>query len=122
MITVAVYLGAEVAAAYGLIPAENVRHASKLFTFFGVALPTLGGALAGIHYFADFGRFAAISESTANRLEAVERRISTLLHVDDDELDYGRVANIARVVDEIVVSEIEHWQDVFGGKHISVPV
>lgn len=122
MITVAVYLGAEVAGAYGLIPADNVRHASKLFTFFGVALPTLGGALAGIHYFADFGRFAAISESTANRLEAVERRISTLLDVDDDELDYGRVANIARVVDEIVVSEIEHWQDVFGGKHISVPV
>lgn len=122
MLIVALYLGAEVAAATGVIPTEGVRHASKLFTFLGVALPTLGGALAGIHYFADFGRFAAISESTANRLEAVERRISTLLAAPDNELDYGRVANIARAVDEIVVSEIEHWQDVFGGKHISVPV
>ena len=122
MLIVALYLGAEVAAATGAVPTETVRHASKLFTFLGVALPTLGGALAGIHYFADFGRFAAISESTAKRLEAVECRISSLLAAPDDELDYGRVANIARIVDEIVVSEIEHWQDVFGGKHISVPV
>ena len=122
MLVVALYLGAELAAANGLLITAEVRHASKLFTFLGVALPTLGGALAGIHYFADFGRFAAISESTANRLEAVERRISTLLAAPDDELDYNRVANIARAVDEIVVSEIEHWQDVFGGKHISVPV
>lgn len=122
MLVVALYLGAELAAAAGIVATEEVRHASKLFTFLGVALPTLGGALAGIHYFADFGRFAAISDSTATRLEAVERRILTLLDAPDDELDYGRVANIARAVDEIVVSEIEHWQDVFGGKHISVPV
>lgn len=122
MLVVAFYLGAEVAAAFGLVPTQEVRHASKLFTFLGVTLPTLGGALAGIHYFADFGRFAAISESTANRLEAIEHRITTLLTASDDDLDYSRVANIARAVDEIVVSEIEHWQDVFGGKHISVPV
>lgn len=99
-----------------------MRHASKIFTFPGVTLPTLGGALAGIHYFADFGYFAAISESTASRLEAVENCIATLLAAPDDELDYGCVANIARPLDEIVVSEIEYWQDVFGGKHISVPV
>lgn len=122
MLIVALYLVAEVAAAIGVMPTDTVRHASKLFTFLGVTLPTLGGALAGIHYFADFGRFAAISESTANRLEAVERRIAILLAAPDDEMDYGRVANIVRAVDEIVVSEIEHWQDVFGGKHISVPV
>lgn len=122
MLIVALYLCGEAAAAAGLIPTETLHHASKLFTFLGVALPTLGGALAGIHYFADFGRFAAISESTASRLEAIEQRIGLLLAAPDDELDYGRVANIARAVDEIVVSEIEHWQDVFGGKHISVPV
>ena len=122
MLTVALYLGAEIAVASGLVATDLVRHASKMFTFLGVTLPTLGGALAGIHYFADFGRFAAISESTATRLEAVEHRIATLLAAPADELDYVRVASIARAVDEIVVSEIEHWQDVFGGKHISVPV
>jgi hypothetical protein len=122
MLVVAAYLLGELAAWMGLISVEDIRHASKLFTFLGVALPTLGGALAGIHYFADFGRFAAISESTADRLGGVEQRIATLLAAPDAELDYGRVASIARAVDEIVVSEIEHWQDVFGGKHISVPV
>ena len=122
MLVVAGYLLGELAGWAGLASTEKVRHAAKLFTFLGVALPTLGGALAGIHYFADFGRFAAISASTAERLEVVERRIKALLSAPDDELDYGRVASIARAVDEIVVSEIEHWQDVFGGKHISVPV
>ncbi len=122
MVVVAGYLCGEVAAATGLVPVDAVRKTAKLFTFLGVALPTLGGALAGIHYFADFGRFAAISESTAHRLAAVEQRIAALLAAPGDELDYGRVASIARAVDEIVVSEIEHWQDVFGGKHISVPV
>ncbi|MGL5838572.1 MAG: hypothetical protein ACRCY3_08745 [Sphingorhabdus sp.] len=122
MFVVAIYLGAEALAAMNFIPKAQVHHASKLFTFLGVALPTLGGALAGIHYFADFGRFAAISTSTANRLEAVEQRIATLLSAPADELDYGQVAGLAHAVDEIVVSEIEHWQDVFGGKHISVPV
>lgn len=122
VIVIATYLVGEVAARFGLIPMELVHKSSKLFTFLGVALPTLGGAIAGIHYFADFGRFAAISESTANRLEGLERRIAALLAAPDEELDYGRVASIARAVDEIVVSEIEHWQDVFGGKHISVPV
>jgi hypothetical protein len=122
ILIVALYLGSEILAAFELIPAKMVHKASKLFTFLGVALPTLGGALAGIHYFADFGRFAAISASTASRLAAIEQRIVTLLAAPEDELDYGRVADLARAVDETVVSEIEHWQDVFGGKHISVPV
>jgi hypothetical protein len=122
MLVVATYLIGEAASWAGLLPIGVTHKASKLFTFLGVALPTLGGALAGIHYFADFGRFAAISESTASRLMVVEQRIATLLAAPDDERDYGRVASIARAVDQIVVSEIEHWQDVFGGKHISVPV
>jgi hypothetical protein len=37
-------------------------------------------------------------------------------------LDYGAVAELAHRADEIVVSEIENWQAVFGGKHITVPV
>ena len=122
MLVVATYLGMELAAAAGWLATGQVRHTAKLFTFLGVALPTLGGALAGIHYFSDFGRFAAISKSTANRLEAIAARIADLRAAPDDDLDYSRVASIVRAIDETVVSEIEHWQDVFGGKHISVPV
>lgn len=106
----------------GVIPEDVVLKKSKITTFLGLALRALGSALAGIHYFANFGRFVAISESTATRLGAVETRIATLLSAPDEELDYRRVAHLARAVDETVVAEIEHWQDVFGGKHISVPV
>jgi hypothetical protein len=122
MLVVATYLTGFTLAAAGVIPEAIVHKGSKITTFLGIALPALGSALAGIHYFADFGRFAAISESTATRLGAVEARIATLLAAPDEELDYRRVADLARAVDETVVAEIEHWQDVFGGKHISVPV
>lgn len=122
MLVVATYLAGFALASAGVIPDEVVHKGSKITTFLGIALPALGSALAGIHYFADFGRFAAISESTATRLDAVEKRIAALLAAPDEELDYRRVADLARAVDETVVAEIEHWQDVFGGKHISVPV
>ena len=95
---------------------------SKLFTFLGVMFPTLGASIAGIRYFGDFERFAAISEVTAEKLDAVHLRIGLLLAAPDDALDYSAVAELVHTVDDIVVSEIENWQAVFGGKHITVPV
>lgn len=38
------------------------------------------------------------------------------------ELRFARVADLAHAVDDDVVAEIENWQAVFGGKHITVPV
>lgn len=95
---------------------------SYLFTFLGVLLPTFGGTIAGIRYFGDFERFAAISEVTAERLAAVQSRIALLRASPDTLLDYAQVAALAHAMDEITVSEIESWQAVFGGKHVTVPV
>ena len=92
------------------------------FTFLGVMLPTFGASIAGIRYFGDFERFSAISEVTAEKLDAVVGRIEMLLKAPDAELTYGRVSELAHAADDIVVSEIENWQAVFGGKHIAVPV
>lgn len=122
VVSVAIYL---VVAALGtghLIDKAAFKEASKVFTFLGVALPTLGGAIAGIRYFGDFERFAAISQTTAARLDAVHERIAILLQAPDSDLDYGPVADLAHAADEIVFSEIESWQAVFGGKKITVPV
>lgn len=122
VVSVAIYLGLTAAAASLLIPHEWPHSASYAFTFMGVALPTLGAAIAGIRYFGDFERFAAISEVTAEKLDAVHARLQLLLSAPDAALDYARVAELAHATDEIVVSEIENWQAVFGGKHITVPV
>ncbi len=94
----------------------------KLFTYLGVMFPTLGASIAGIRYFGDFERFAAISDVTAEKLDNVHKRIQHLLGAPDANLDYGVVSELAHTVDDIVVSEIENWQAVFGGKHITVPV
>ena len=75
-----------------------------------------------MRYFGDFERFAAISEITAEKLDGAHKRIQLLLRAPDDRLDYGAVSELAHAIDDIVIEEIENWQAVFGGKHISVPV
>jgi hypothetical protein len=120
--SVAIYLGLAAADAAGLLQDGALKKAAKIFTFLGVMLPTFGGAIAGIRYFGDFERFAAISEITAARLDAVHTRIALLLKAPDGSMDYGPVAELAHAADDIVVNEIENWQAVFGGKHITVPV
>lgn len=122
VISVAGYLLVELGAALGLLPVSLPHAIAKPFTFLGVLFPTLGGAFAGVHYFGDFERFASISEITAQKLDGVATRITILLGAPDGEIRYARVADIAHAIDDIVVSEIENWQAVFGGKHITVPV
>jgi hypothetical protein len=110
------------AAALSIVSHAAVHAASGWFTFLDVVLPALGGALAGIRFFGDFERFAAISDVTAEKLNAVHARIDLLLSAPDEALNYGLVAELAHATDDIVVSEIENWQAVFGGKNITVPV
>ena len=116
------YLALKGLGALHLIDKEIAGGLSMLFSFLGVMLPTFGGAIAGVRYFGDFERFSAISEVTAEKLDAVAGRIDLLLTAPNSGLDYARVAELAHAADDIVVSEIENWQAVFGGKHITVPV
>jgi hypothetical protein len=119
---VAIYLVVEGAAALHLISHALPHAISNAATWLAVALPTYGAAVAGIRYFGDFERFSAISQVSADKLDAVHARIRLLLAAPDAALDYGRVSELAHATDDIVVSEIENWQAVFGGKHVSVPV
>lgn len=122
VLSVSSYLSLIAFGAIGAIPDSVAHDLSKLFTFLGVILPALGGAFAGIRYFGDFERFAAISEVTAEKLEQVERRILPLLGIREGQLRYSQIADLAHAIDDIVVSEIENWQSVFGSKQIAVPV
>jgi hypothetical protein len=122
VISVAGYLVLKGGGVLGLWPKAIAERLSYIFTFFGVLLPTFGGAIAGIRYFGDFERFSAISRVTAEKLQAVHTRIAQLLAAPDSALDYGHSADLAHATDDVVVSEIESWQAVFGGKHVTVPV
>ena len=122
VISVAVYLMLRGATMGGLFSRELLDHMSKYFTVLGVVFPTFGAGIAGIRYFGDFERFAAISEITAEKLDAVSGRIDLLLKAPRAVLDYGSVADLARATDDIVFAEIENWQSVFGGKNIAIPV
>lgn len=122
VISVAVFLIIQAGAALGWLPDHWPHDSAKAFTFLGVLFPTLGGAFAGVHYFGDFERFAATSEVTAEKMGDVAVRIDMLLAAKDDDITYSRVSALVHAIDDIVVDEIENWQAVFGGKHITVPV
>lgn len=122
ILSVATYLLLKACAFGGLIDPDLVAQMSKTFTLLGVMFPAFGGAIAGIRFFGDFERFSAISEITYQRLSAIAHRIEQLQAAALPALDYGRVAELALATEDIVVSEIENWQAVFKGKHITVPV
>jgi hypothetical protein len=122
VVSVAAYLVLKAGGVLGWWTGALAQRSSSVFTFLGVLLPTLGGAIAGIRYFGDFERFAAISRVTARRLDAIAARIGKLLAAPEGALDFGRVAELAHDTDEVVVAEIESWQAVFAGKHVTVPV
>lgn len=122
VISVSVYLILKLGGTLHWWPKYYAEKTSYLFTFLGVALPTFGGAIAGIRYFGDFERFSSISDVTSEKLNAVHTRITQLLENPEAALDYGQVADLAREVDDVVVGEIESWQAVFAGKHVAVPV
>ncbi len=122
IVAVATYLVLKGGGALRLWPDAIAGRLSDLFTFLAVMLPTFGGAVAAIRYFGDFERFAAISRVTSEKLQTLHTRISQWLAAPDGALDYGRAADLAHATDDVVVSEIESWQAVFGGKHVTVPV
>jgi hypothetical protein len=119
--SVLAYLLIKLGGMAGLLPKEWASATSALFTFFGVAFPTLGANLAGIRYFGDFERFGAISQVAAQRLGEIEARMTLLLSGADEALTYAAAADLLHALDEAVVGEIESWQAVFGAKHLALP-
>lgn len=121
IISVSIYLLLKLGAVLGLLPYEWPASVSMWLTFLGIAFPTLGASIAGVRFFADFERFAAISDVTAGKLDGVAERIGLLLGSPDEAISYGPVSELAHAVDEIVLEELENWQAVFSAKHIALP-
>lgn len=119
--SVAAYLLCKAGGALGVVDKHLAADLSPLFTFFGVAFPTLGANLAGIRYFGDFERFGAISRVAAEKLGEIEARITLLLSGAETALTYAAAADLMHALDEAVVDEIESWQSVFGAKHLALP-
>lgn len=119
--SVLAYLTLKGAGMAGLVDKHLSSNLSPMFTFFGVAFPTLGANLSGIRYFADFERFGAISNVAAEKLREIEARIGLLLSGAPQALTYAAAADLIHALDEAVVEEIASWQSVFGAKHLALP-
>jgi len=121
VLSVSAYLLLKLGAITGLLPYDWPTSTSKLFTFLGVAFPTLGANLAGIRFFGDFERFAGISRVAGERLDEIATRLELLLTNEAKPLNYRTTAELVRELDEAVIDEIAGWQSVFGAKHLDLP-
>ena len=119
--SVTAYLALKGAGLAGWVPKSLAGDLSPVFTFLGVAFPTLGANLSGIRYFGDFERFGAISRVAAEKLDAIEARITLLLSGNPQALTYAAAADLIHALDEAVVEELASWQAVFGAKHLALP-
>ncbi len=119
--SVTAYLVIKGAGLAGWVPKALAGDLSPVFTFLGVAFPTLGANLSGIRYFGDFERFGAISRVAADKLGAIEARIGLLLSGAPQALTYAAAADLIHALDEAVVEELASWQAVFGAKHLALP-
>jgi hypothetical protein len=118
---VATFLALTAAGYLGWVSETLITGSAKWFTVLAVALPTLGGALAGMRYFGDFERFAEISKVTEAKLDAVAARIDILLEASPGSITYDKASDIAEATDQIVFDEIQSWQSVFSSKILTVP-
>lgn len=121
IISVSIYLLLKLGAIGGIVPHSWPAATSKLFTFLGIAFPTLGASIAGIRFFGDFERFAAISQVAAEKLDELASRIDLLLAAPERAMTYAAVSEMAHAIDDVVFEEVESWQAVFGGKHLALP-
>ena len=121
IVMVAIFLALTAAGHWGIVSQAIVSGSAKWFTVIAVAMPTLGGAFAGIRYFGDFERFAEISKVTEAKLDALAARIDILLGSPQGVVTYDKVADIVEAIDQIVFDEIQSWQSVFSSKILTVP-
>ena len=122
IVSVGTYLALKAGSALDLWPASLPSAISKATTFMGVAFPTLGAAIAGIRYFADYERFSVISDVSAEKLDRLVRRADMLLASAQTEADYTDFSDLAHAMNDVVIDEIESWQAIFGTKKMAVPV
>ncbi len=122
IISVSAYLLLKSGATLGVLSGSVPSSVSKLTTFLGVAFPTLGAAIAGIRYFGDFERFAAMSDVASTKLERLVLRSDLLLESSRSDVSYDDYADLTRKIDDVVTDEIASWLSIFGTKRISVPV
>ena len=120
IVSVSVYLAAAAATALGAMSHGLLNEIARIASFLGVAFPTFGAGRAGVRYFGDFERFAAISEVTAEKLDTVTpgsgccclpRMGHTLSYAQDRRTGARDRRNRGE--------EVENWQAVFGGRRRS---
>jgi hypothetical protein len=90
-------------------------HFLEHLTFFAALLPTIGAALNAIRVQADFETVAHRSKATKERLQAIEKALTT------EPLEFALLSDRINKAVDVLSSDIEEWHVLFRTRPLSLP-
>ena len=99
-------------------PAENYSqkdYVLEAFTFLTAFLPMLGATLAAINVQGEFKIVHEQSKRSARRLETIDRILQ------DESLSFGRLCDRLEKASDIMMADVDEWQNVFRSRPLSLP-
>ncbi len=88
---------------------------TEIVTFLTASLPALGASIYGIRMQGDFAGVAFRSQVTVTRLERLKRAMQ------DDPVDYGRLAARLRNLSDIMLNDVSNWRTTYQARPLALP-
>ncbi len=88
---------------------------TEIVTFLTASLPALGASIYGIRMQGDFAGVAFRSQVTVTRLERLKRAMQ------DDPVDYGRLAARLRNLSDILLNDVSNWRTTYQARPLALP-
>jgi hypothetical protein len=99
-------------------PAENYPqkdHVLEAFTFLTAFLPMLGATLTAINVQGEFKIVFEQSKRSVRRLATIDRVLQ------DEDLSFGRLCDRLEKASDIMMADVDEWQNVFRSRPLSLP-
>jgi hypothetical protein len=99
-------------------PAENYPqkdHVLEAFTFLTAFLPMLGATLAAINVQGEFKLVFEQSKRSVRRLATIDSVLQ------DEDLSFGRLCDRLEKASDIMMADVDEWQNVFRSRPLSLP-
>jgi hypothetical protein len=88
---------------------------TEIVTFLTAVLPALGASIYGIRMQGDFAGIAFRSQVTVNRLERLNRAMTT------DTLDFARLSARLRNLADIMLADLSTWRTTYQTRPLALP-
>jgi hypothetical protein len=87
----------------------------EIFTFLTALLPMLGATLAAINVQGEFKTVSEQSKRSVRRLATIDKVLQ------DEDVSFGRLCDRLEKASDIMMADVDEWQNVFRSRPLSLP-